>query len=210
MMNRMNSPFVLVAIGTILLVLAGCVGSSAPTRFYVLNSTLAKSAETEASAGARCIAIGVGPVDMPDYLDRPEIVNRLSPNELHVAQFHQWAEPLGSNVNRVLAENLSRILCADAVVVFPWSGSTPVDYKVTVEVLHFDGKIGGNADLIAQWFIFAGDEGKTLATRKSSFSEPSGDGDYEALVSAQSRIVEKLSVEIAEAIRNILKRGPAE
>jgi uncharacterized lipoprotein YmbA len=162
------------------------------------------------SASDHCIAVGVGPIELPEYLDRPEIVTRASPNALYLAQFDQWAEPLETNFTRVLAENLYSLLCADPIAVFPWGGSARIDYQVVVDVVQFDGEVGGDASLSARWSIFGMNGDEALATGKSSFTEPAGAQDYEALVAAKSRAIGDLSRQIARALKNVMRREPSE
>ena len=196
----------LLTTGAALLVLHGCTATSAPTKFYVLNALPNQGTEAQAAPIDQCLAIGVGPVELPEYLDREEIVTRVSANELNMAQFDQWAEPLQSNFSRVLAENLSVLLCTEPIAVFPWIGSTPIDYQITVEVTRFDGRLGGDADLVARWSIFRSDDNIALLTRKSGYSEPTGSSSYASLASAQSRALEALSRDIAEALETVLQK----
>jgi uncharacterized lipoprotein YmbA len=72
-------------------------------------------------------------------------------------------------------------------------------------VIRFDGSLGGDVSLIARWAILQGKERKLVSVRKSTIIEPSGDKGYEAMVAADSRAVEKLSREIAEAIKTLPK-----
>jgi uncharacterized lipoprotein YmbA len=153
----------------------------------------------------RCLAIGIGPVTLPQYLERPQIVTRLSSNEMKLADFDQWAEPLKDNFTRVMAENLSAMLCADAMAIFPWTGSTPVDYQIQVEVIRLDGTLGGEVVMTARWAIMGEDSRKLLYTTTSSYRAPVADSDdYTPFVAAQSRLVEKFSQDVAEAIREVM------
>ena len=190
----------MLTIVALLMHLAGCA-SSAPSRFYVLSSLPGSNAESQVLKDESCIAIGVGPVELPAYLDRPQIVTRVSENELNLAEFDKWAEPLKDNFSRVLVENLSTLLCADAISIFPWKGPTPIDYQVEVTVIRMDGNVGGNASLVARWAIFRQNDRKMMLTRQSSFSRLLSSESYKALVSAQSRAIADLSREIAEAIK---------
>jgi uncharacterized lipoprotein YmbA len=65
------------------------------------------------------MTIGIGPVTLPKYLDRPQIVTFTSPYALNVVEFDRWAEPLESTFVRVLAENLALLLPRAHVVVSP-------------------------------------------------------------------------------------------
>ncbi len=189
---------------TALLILLGGCGSSSVTRFYILrslNDAMNKN-ERQGPEKERCASIGIGPVRVADYLDRLQIVTRVTPNEVRVAEFDQWAEPLKQNIPRVLAENLSALLCTKVVVLFPWNASVPIDYQVEVEVNRLDGSLGGNSTLEAQWMAFDVRGSKRMqATKKLIFAEPVEGQDYQTLVSAHSRNLELLSRDIAAAIK---------
>jgi uncharacterized lipoprotein YmbA len=206
-MHHLFSRVTLIALGWLLMVIAGCAGITAPSRFYVLSSLPGSGDRAPVSANENIIAIGIGPVEVAQYLDRPQIVTRVSPNELKIAEFDKWAEPLKDSFSRVLAENISSLLRKAPVAVLPWRGSKPIDYRVEVEVIVLDGSLGGNASLVARWAIFGEDDRKMILSRKSSFSEPVNGQNYEAFVSAQSRAVAGLSYEIAEAIKKILPQA---
>jgi uncharacterized lipoprotein YmbA len=158
-----------------------------------------------ANADETCIAISVGPIELPDYVDRSQIVTRISPNKLSLAEFDQWAEPLKENFSRVLMENLSTLLCADPITLYPSRGPTDTDYRVEVEVIRIDGRLDGQATLVARWIILEEKDGTAIFTWKSKLSSPVQGDDYEALVAAQSQTIEALSRHIAEAFETILK-----
>ena len=204
MMSRWFAMLTAVGFCVSLMALAGC-GTSAPTRFYVLSPMPASEEGSQVVLDERCLAIGIGPITLPQYLERPQIVTRLNSNEMKLADFDQWAEPLKDNFTRVLAENLSALLCADAMAVFPWSGSTPVDYQVQVEVIRLDGAFGGEAVMTARWAIMGEDSRKVLYTTTSSYRAPVPDSeDYSPLVVTQSRLLEKFSNDVAEAIKEVM------
>ncbi len=177
--------------------------SNAPSRFYVLSSLPGTDVGPEMASDKHRGTIGIVPVELPAYLDREQIVTRVSANELHLAGFDEWAEPLDDNFTRVLMENLSVLLSKDLFTIFPFRGTESIDYQVEVEVFRFDGGLGGDASLITRWSIFGEDDKKLLLTRKSSFKEATGGPGYEALVAAQSRAVEALALEIAGAIKGL-------
>ena len=68
------------------------------------------------------IALEVGPVTLPGYLDRPQIVTRKGRDEIEPAEFDLWPEPLKSSVSRTLGENLATLLRTDRVAIFPSRG----------------------------------------------------------------------------------------
>lgn len=178
------------------LAVSGGCGSS-PTRFYAL-SALPQGMGPTGGAARPGPALGIGPVSVPERLNRPEIVTWVNENMLHLADLDQWAAPLQDSLARVLAENLSVLLPTDRAAVFPWPSDTPIDYEVRVEVTRFEGTLGRDCSLIARWSILRRADKQTKAGR-SNHTEPAGE-TYTTLVAAQSRLVGTLSRDIAAAL----------
>ena len=206
-MGHMSIRLAVFVLGLSLIVSAGCLnlgeGTHEATKFYVLSPLSTSEVKTEVPGDTKPVAIGLGPVTFPEYLNRPQVVVRGGRNQLQIAEFARWAEPLGENFSRVLAENLSVLLSTDYIVPYPRKKLMPTDYQVTVDVIRFDGTPGENASLVARWTIIGDDAEKVLQKNKSSFSEPTDGQSYEALVSAESRLVTALSREIAAAINAV-------
>ncbi|UCE79804.1 MAG: membrane integrity-associated transporter subunit PqiC [Nitrospiraceae bacterium] len=194
------SGFFIVAV--LFIVLAGCA-STDPARFYTLNSALDTNAQTQQADMKDNMAIGIGPVKLPDYLDRPQIVTRSSANEIMIDEFHRWAGSLEGDISRLIMENLSILLFTDRAFLFPWKSSVPVDYQVTVEVSRFDGEPGNQAVLHAQWTLFNYHDRKMLLTKKSMYTEETGGNDYAAFVQAMGKTLESLSKDIADEIAKV-------
>jgi len=197
-----RSRFLLIGLG--LLLVLGCT-SSPTSRFYTLSSLQEGGGSPKESPSAQGFTILVGPVKLPDYLDRAEIVARSGSNRIIVSDFDLWAGSLSESFSQAIAANLSVLLPADSVVVYPRPRLSSVVYQIVVDVIRFDGPLGGDVSLIANWAIIKGKEKQLVSLRKSTIIEPSGAQDYEAMVAADSRALEKLSREIAEAITKLLK-----
>jgi uncharacterized protein len=187
-------------VGTTLMV-GGC--ASQPSRFYLLSAVANTETASPGTSGQQGPTIGVGPVTLPRYVDRPQIVTRTSPYEIRVAEFDRWAEALDTNFTRVLAENLSILLPTARVVMSPWPRAIPIDYQVTVDVTDFLSQVGGDSLLIADWTLFKGEGQDALTSGRSRFSASPGGQDYAAIVAAMSQTVASLSREIATAVRGV-------
>ncbi|MGF1639995.1 MAG: membrane integrity-associated transporter subunit PqiC [Rhodospirillales bacterium] len=180
--------------------LLGACAETPASRFYTLSG-LGNDDAVEGAAG-RNLAVGVGPVSLPRYLDRPEMVLRTDPNTFEFAEFDRWGEPLQDTVPRVLTENLSVLLATDRVFLFPRRRATAVDYLVEVQVTRFDVDVGGPAVLAARWEIFD-DNGNTLGIDRSTFTADVAGADFGAISVALSETVAALSREIAAAILSL-------
>jgi hypothetical protein len=176
---------------------SACAGKSASSKFYVL-SPLPQSK----LSGADGTTIGVFPVSMPDYLDRPQIVTRVSDNEIMLDEFSRWAEPLKESFYTVLVDNLTTVLNHEKIIKTSHNLGTPTTLQVGVEVLQFDGALGSDVVLSVKWGLFAEGGKKLILAKRSYFREPTGAATYEAFVAAQSKAVAALSREITEAIRS--------
>ena len=190
------------------LTIAGCLGGpSGPTNFYMLSPLSPSQAGTSAAAAEARIRIGLEKVVVAEYLNRNEIVVNLDNTVYRLAEFNQWAEPMSNNLTRVLAENLTNLLRDELIDVLLASDSTiPTDYRLEVDVLRLDGNLGGQATLVTQWALLETEEDELILMRRSEYQEPVADNTYKGLVLAKSRTVEKLSRDIAAAIKKVLAK----
>lgn len=174
---------------------AGC-GGSPSARFYTLTPLSSPQAPT---AAASHLAVTVEPVEIPEYLDRPEIVTREGGNEVKVAQFHRWAGSLGENISDVVAENLGQLLGSDRVLVNSGAYRGKPEYVVALRVLRLDSVPGRQVLLKTQWRVVSGD-GRKEITRLSSIAETASDSRFDTTVAAVNRALNLLSREIAAGI----------
>lgn len=180
--------------------LVGCWPATSPeAHFYQLSAI---HAEKPASL-PHALHLGIGPVHLPETLDRPQIVTRTGSNELLLAEYHRWGGDLREEVKRVLAEDLGQLLPGAVLENYPWRHGNLLTHQVEVTVLRFDGVLGQEAALEAQWSIWSGQGERLLLSRTTRLREPISTPDYTALVAAQSRLLGHLSMEVAEALRQI-------
>ncbi|MBT8332011.1 MAG: PqiC family protein [Deltaproteobacteria bacterium] len=191
------------------LIFSSCLGGPGKgpgTRFFVLNSLYsAESADrpkpiTDLDEDT---VIGVGPIRVSLALDRPQILIRTSHNEIRVADLARWAMPLRANILNVVSDNLSALLTTGSILKFPWKASIPINYQIVMDITRFDGQPGGNVDLRARWAILAENGKAVLANQRSALTEPVAGDTIAEMVSAQSRLMAKLSLIIAEEIKKL-------
>lgn len=155
------------------------------------------SAETTATAhGGASVSLGVGPIALPGYIDRSELVFQNGPNEFQIPTNASWTGSLQENIAAVLARDLQGELGAAEVLTYPWPGGRAPRRRVMLEVRQFHGISGRDAILDAAWRI-EGSSGDTTARGSGAFREPiHGDG-YAAVVAAESRLLAQCAAAIA-------------
>ncbi|MBF0429515.1 MAG: membrane integrity-associated transporter subunit PqiC [Magnetococcales bacterium] len=180
------------------LLLNGCLApASSPTRFFLLTA-LPMSGKTEVKQG---LVVELEPVEIPQYLKRPEMVTRTGGNRLQLERLYQWAGDLKEDIGRVLMENLSQILVSDRVVNLPNRSDSPPNFRVLVSLNRFEPDETGQVLLDARWSLFDGKD-LLIVTRHSRITAQASDStDYEALAAAMSKALGVLSQEMGEGIR---------
>jgi uncharacterized lipoprotein YmbA len=174
------------------LLLAGCTAGS--KSFYVLT------ADGPAPSGGGT-GIGVGPVTLAEYIDRPNLVIANSPNQIAVAEDHRWAGDLSASVARITAANLGRRLHTGNVRSYPWSNDKEISYQVTLDIRQLHGGEDGHAVIEAGWRAYALPDRKLKASRTFVDREALVSDGYPALVAAQSRLLSRLAADIAAGLK---------
>ncbi len=191
---------------TVALVAAGCLAPRAdPSAFFLLTA----SAGPGGIRAPLAVTLGLGPVTLPGYLDRSELVTRVSENQLAVSEVERWAEPLRDNVLRAVSENLVHLLQPDDYLTYPWYESAQVDYGVAVAITRFEADSTGAVTLDADWRITSGDPQETLYRGESLIQESTSGATTDRSVAALSRALARLCDEIAREVRRLDQgRGP--
>ncbi len=174
--------------------LTACGGAG--ENYYRLNPTAA--APTGGSGSG--LGVSVGPVSLPTYIDRAEVVFASGPNEFQIPSNALWVGSLQENISRTVATDLGRILGSRNVRAGIEAGFRP-RYRVALDIRQFHGISGREAILDLSWRIQSGASGETISRHSDSFHQPIiGDG-YGPLVEAESRLLEQVATAIAKSLR---------
>ena len=177
------------------IMLAACGGTPVRESFYTLSS--APGAGAQQSAGP---SIFIGPVSVPEAVDRNQMVLRTGANEVEISEQYRWAEPLKAAIPRVIGDTLSRELGTSRVLTSRAAAALPVDYRVAIEVQRFDSSLEQGATIDALWTITKVDGG-TRRSGRTRVTEPAASKDPGALAAAHSRALDRVGRDIAAALR---------
>lgn len=171
----------------------GCavLGKSSPAQFYILPSTpAAPQAEIVRET------IGLAPLSLPRYLDRPQIVTVEEGGRVHLAEFHRWAEPLTAGFSRALAEDLAARLPDQAIVLLP--ATLPAERTVEIQVQEFRVQ-QDRCVLTVAWRLRRGNA--VLSWQKQTIEQPVQGNGYPAIVAAMGQTVAQLAERIAAELQ---------
>jgi uncharacterized lipoprotein YmbA len=192
----MIGPKSVISLIAALILVAGCAGGGTPVVYY----TLQPSTLTPAMAASKPTKIGVGPVMLPDYLDRRTLVTRISPNQLSIHQGHHWAGSLRDEILRVVSANLKSACPGVTVLPHPWSGSDPPTVRFRLSILSFDGHPGGEVDLKVAWHVEAMRSDQAPLRRETHLRHSIKGDDLEAYAAAMGQALGSLAREMAKDV----------
>jgi len=173
-------------------VLLSSCAAQPPTYFYDLTS---QATVTENKIGDK-ITLGVGPITLPQLLDRPGIVSRHHETGVNVASYHIWAGELEPTFTRVLTDSIATNLQHQTVWASPWDNRFRPEYQLRVFVDRFSGEINGQVQLSLSWSLL-GDYGqKVISTHRYRDSVESGKG-YQGYVGALNGLLAEFAGEVA-------------
>lgn len=178
------------------LLLAAC--SHQELRFYMLEPASDSTPPVQSLSAAT--VVGLGPVHLPEYLNRPQMVIAVGEHQYRFDEQHRWAERLEDNVSRVLAQNVQRLLGVQQLIRYPWSQRQSLDYQITLDVLSFHHSAGQQTELKAQWQVRQAD--KPMASKLFECRLPASDHP-EAIVATHSQCLQDLAAELAGAVRQL-------
>jgi uncharacterized protein len=181
------------------LLVAGCAGSP-PVNLYTLSAAPAPAADTRSPQSPAIVALG--PIILPDYIDRPQIVTRKSAYQLELAAYDQWAAPLYDMLPRVLVEDVALRLSSDRVVAFPQVGDASFDYRIAVDVSRFDVDATGAATLAARWQLYARSAPRALLVADDTLQRQIEGRGYDAYAASLSAVLADLSDRIAQEVNS--------
>jgi uncharacterized lipoprotein YmbA len=184
------------AIALCVAVLAGCA-SSPQSVFY----TLSVAAPPASPPPAAPITVLIGAVSVPELVDRPQIVVSAGANTVDIDEFARWADPLKSQIPRVIRADLAQQLNSSRVSASPIGVDPAAAYRVQIDVQRFDAALGDAATVDVLWSVSPPGKGSRVDGR-STVREPCTGPGFDAVVAAYSQALGAVSQDIAAAIRS--------
>lgn len=173
-----------------LLVTSGCISSGTNTiAYHVLDPVKGQVINQSKTR------IGIGPVDLPEYLDRPHLMIRTGASTLQASKNHRWAAPLDSIITDALKQNLALRLPDADISSYPWDARRHVDRQFIISVHQF---IASNheVELSGRWRLFNRNS-KQLKSDNFSYSVPIESIAADAVVNGMAIAISRLSDDLA-------------
>ena len=186
------------------LLLGGCISSTPPAQFFTLTPEIAESEKGSVSIAVD--TVGVGPIELPRYLMRPQMVSRSGSNRLVIDEFARWGDSLDLQLGRTVTQNLDE-LCGDTLVLpFPWRTDFEPDLRVIGDVTRFDVDDGGTVRFDIRWAVTNVATRQPLSINDSNYLGSADPADPSSIAAGMSAVLAQFSRDAAAA----LAKGAAE
>ncbi|AXF02845.1 membrane integrity-associated transporter subunit PqiC [Paraburkholderia hospita] len=182
------------AVALTMITLVGCASSK--SEFYMLSAEAPRESVNHGSP----VTVVIGAVNVPELVNRPQIVVRAGTNHVTIDEFARWAEPLKSQIPRVFVADLSQLLNSPRVSTLPIGGDAAAAWRVRIDVQSFDASLGDTASVDVLWSVLPPGNAPPI-TGRTIASEPCAGAGYDAVVVAWSRALATVSRAIAAGIR---------
>ncbi len=192
-----------VILSVLVLIMFSACSSSPPVRYFSLNPIDAEFKQDPDDA----VMLGLGPIRMPDYLNRSQLVWRSANAEMRVDEFSRWSEPLTKSLLRTVSTDVDNLLQGVVVVVFPYEPIVrdQVDYRLVGDVNRFDADSTGRIVLEVQWGIADVEGGVVVPVRRNRYQAQSSIADDPgAVVAAMNDALAQFSRDIASKLEAAL------
>ena len=176
------------------LILAGCASSGGSSvNYYLLTPDTGGNIVNKPG-----LRVGVGPVEIPEYLSRSQVLVQVGNSRVVASREHRWAGPLQKNFTDVLTSNIAYRLGSADVVIYPWESPRSVDRQVVIKVTRFIASDSG-VHLDARWRLLDR-KGDQVKSGTLSLTEPVNIRDYDAIVTTMSSLTGRLADRIVQLL----------
>ena len=185
---------------SLLLFLAACASPSPPSRFYRLESPVTLTRMPQSVLGGELLpVVGVGPIRLAGYLDRPQIIEGQGTHRLKLHEFDRWAGTLQENALQVLSDVMQDELPQAQVLPYPWHSRVEPDYEVVLNISRLERQ-GNRVVLRARWTLLGQGREQQIALGGEGFEASLAGSDMSAMAAAASQVLSQLARRIASEL----------
>lgn len=171
-------------------------GRSPKQNFFVLNP-IQNSAKKIKNQSLR---IGLESINLPEYLQKPQIALRQVPNKIIFDEENRWAEQVDKNIARVIQTDLNHLLKHNTVAASPWPGGFNPSHRLHITISRFDVSTNGDSVLLANYQLLDNNGEKTLYSQSVNYRNKLNSLEPNQVVASMNRQLNRLSHQIARSI----------
>jgi uncharacterized lipoprotein YmbA len=177
--------------------LFGC--QSSPTKQYFVLTAIPSQIEAGSTRLDR--DIGIGPVEIAEYLNFTQVVYQREDGSLQRFTNSYWAEPLDQGISRVIRLNLSQGDRSRNLILFPWRADNRPQYSIKIKIISLN-RDGVNASIKTNWELIDIPSNRHIERQHFAATTEAGSTAAE-LVKAYSYLLAQLAQEIDKSLQRL-------
>lgn len=186
----------------LLLALAGCA-SSPDARFYTLSAPAAVPPRDASAIVPPHYSVAVGPVSVPETVDRPQLVIRRGDHRIEITELHRWAQPLRLEIAGAIANGLERRLPQARIALYNVQTVRDPDCRVQMDIERFDAVLDETVTMQGWWTVRC----NAQPAKTAPFMEQvPAHGGYDAIAAAYAQASSAIAEKVADAVA-VLQAG---
>lgn len=170
-----------------------------PSKYYILDARIEKTNSHQLSD----LALGVGPISIPGYIDRPQIVTKTDTPELQIEEYARWAEPMDRMFTRALTQNLRILTDSQQIHSHPWSNASQLNYRLSAKVIKFENDINGDALLVVHWGIIDAANSSDIIVKHTMYNAFATGIDVSDRINALNETIAQFANNIVETLNDL-------
>jgi uncharacterized lipoprotein YmbA len=197
----MNKNQKLIALTLFAILIGACsIGpNTKPSQYYVLEANIEQSNNNLLND----LALGVGPISIPGYINRPQIVTKTDTPELKIEEYSRWAEPIDRMFSRALAENIQKLTNSQQIHSHPWSNATEFKYRLSAKVIKFENDMKGDALLVVHWGIIDTNNPSASISKHTVYKVSATDKEISGRVNALNETIAQFARDIVKTLEDL-------
>lgn len=177
------------------LLLSAC--ASPPVHLFALE----RASRGEPTFRADVPTVIVGPLTLPELVDRPQIVVREGDFAVHASEQERWASPLKESLTRMLSATLNHEAPARRFVPIFGADKHGESARLTVDISTLDLARSKGAILIAHWTYLDPINARNDLDGESTAQAGIAMEGYTGLVDALNRAAESVAIDMAQQLK---------
>ena len=180
----------------------GCRSVTPSVNYYILRPVSPEASPPALMDAPTTKTVAVYPVELPDSVNRIQMVRRSGSNRLEISAFNRWADYPDRLVQQVVEENLQMLAPHARVVHHPWPAGLKPDVTVQLQFRELVGTTDREMLLTAVWSIISTDTPPEAQVRRTTLSAPIPGSGFDDLAAAHSSVLTTLCRELASALND--------
>jgi uncharacterized lipoprotein YmbA len=186
-----------------------CASTTEPVQYYSLTLGAGQNTPAQSTTAPTARTVTIEAVHLAKFLRQDGIVTQVGDNEIAIASYHRWAEPLGEAIAKLLARDLNN---KTSDYHFSWlqlGAEAQAPLKLRVAINEFNIKNNASVNIAGHYWLYARSSGLEQDAA-FNITQPLKQDGYAHAVAQLRQAVAQLADKIIAALQKPLAMKPGQ